>query len=187
MGVFAIGVTHGGIRAGLAGSLAGAVGQSVLGCSNQYQLATVRGRVTCQGKPAAGGQVVFEPIDAPDQTGRPRGQSGRPSRGTVEDDGTFTLTCDLVADGKPGQRAAGALTGPHRVLFTMPLTKRPTVDADTKIVLAGPENQAELKAAEEAIARVRVYAPLPCGVKIAPGEVDVKPGDNVFEFVLRPK
>ncbi len=163
------------------------IGGQVLGCANPYRLATVRGHVTCQGKPAVGGQVVFLPIDAPERTGRPSGQSGRPSRGTVGADGTFTLTCELIADGKPGESAPGALIGPHRVLFKMPLTTRPTMDADTRIVLSGAEHKAELKAAEEALARVPVYAPLPCSDKITPGEVEVKPGSNEFEFTLAPK
>jgi hypothetical protein len=160
------------------------IGGQVLGCGgNSYRLAVVRGRVTCQGKPAAGGLVIFVPVDAPEQTGRPSGQSGRPSRGTVEADGTFTLTCDLVADGKPGEQAPGALVGPHRVLFKMPRTTRATLDADTKYVLSG----AELKAEAERLARLPVYPPLPCSDKIQPGEVVVKPGDNEFEFTLPPK
>jgi len=101
----------------------------------------------------------------------------------VGEDGTFTLVCDLVADGKPGEQAPGALVGPHRVTFTMPRTTRATLDADTKYVLSG----AELKAEEERLARLPVYAPLPCGDKITPGEVEVKAGENEFEFVLTPK
>jgi hypothetical protein len=164
------------------------IGGQILGCGgNPYRLATVRGRVTCQGKPATGGEVVFQPIDAPEKTGRASGQSGRPSRGTVEADGTFTLTCDLIADGKPGESAPGALLGPHRVVFKMPRTTRPTMDADTRLVLSGPEHKAELKAAEEALTRVPVYAPLPCSDKITPGEVEVKAGKNEFEFTLQPK
>jgi hypothetical protein len=160
------------------------IGGQMMGCSgNAYRMATVRGRVTCHGKPAVGGEVVFQPIDAPERTGRPKGQSGRPSRGTVGEDGTFTLTCDQVADGKPGEQAPGALVGPHRVLFKMPRTTRPALDADTKYVLSG----AELKAEEERLAHLPVYPPLPCGDKITPGEVEVKPGENNFEFTLQPK
>jgi hypothetical protein len=72
-------------------------------------------------------------------------------------------------------------------MFNMPRTKPATLDADTRIVLAGPEHAAELKAAEEAVARVPVYAPLPCSNKISPAEVEVKPGENEFEFTLQPK
>ena len=32
-----------------------------------------------------------------------------------------------------------------------------------------------------------IYPPLPCSNKIEPGEVEVKPGDNLFEFTLPPK
>jgi hypothetical protein len=148
------------------------------GCgSNAYQMAPVRGRITCQGKPAAGGVVTFMPINAPEKTGRPAGFTGAASKGTVEADGTFTLTS---MDGKSGP---GALVGPHRVLFQAPPTRRPTIPADDRAAMS-PE---EIKAAEEANSRLPVYPPLPCSTNPSPGEVEVKPGDNEFEFTLQPK
>jgi hypothetical protein len=57
------------------------------GCSRKSPAgpATVRGRVTFQGQPLAGGLVVFSPD--PD-----RGGSGKPARGDLDADGAFRLT-----------------------------------------------------------------------------------------------
>jgi hypothetical protein len=56
------------------------------GCSRKTPPgpATVRGRVTFQGQPLAGGLIVFSPD--PD-----RGGKGKPARGDLEPDGTFQL------------------------------------------------------------------------------------------------
>ena len=56
------------------------------GCSRKPAAgpATVRGRVTFQGRPLAGGLVVFSPD--PD-----RGGSGKPARGDLDPDGAFRL------------------------------------------------------------------------------------------------
>src|SRR5262245_26561306 len=56
------------------------------GCSRKPPPApgTVRGKVTFQGQPVAGGLVVFSPD--PD-----RGGEGKPARGELEPDGTFQL------------------------------------------------------------------------------------------------
>ncbi|HXG12132.1 MAG TPA: hypothetical protein VNK04_20425 [Gemmataceae bacterium] len=150
----------------------------VSGCgANPYRMAPVRGRVTCNGKPATGGVIKFLPIDAPEKTGRKPGHTGHPSSGTVGEDGSFTLTS---MDGKSGP---GALIGPHKVVFEAPPTRRPTLSADDRSVMS-PE---EIKAAEAELARRPVYPPLPCSTTITPGEVEVKPGDNYFEFTLQPK
>lgn len=76
--------------------LAGAVGVAVhLGCgaSAPPAAAEVGGRLTFQGKPVAGGVVVFAPDPA-------RGATGPPVRADTRADGTF----DLPADGtvRPG-------------------------------------------------------------------------------------
>jgi hypothetical protein len=150
----------------------------VAGCgSDPYKMAPVRGRITCQGKPAAGGVVIFQPLDAPDRTGRPAGHTGTASSGVVGEDGTFTLT---AMDGRSGP---GALVGPHRILFQPPPTKRPTLSADDRASMT-PE---EIRAVEEQLRNRPVYPPLPCGDKPTPGEVEVKPGDNMFEFTLGAK
>ena len=158
-----------------------------VGCGNKYQMAEVRGRVTCDGKPATGGEVAFEPIDDPARTGRPPGRAGRTSHGIVQDDGSFTLVCDLIPDSGVGHKGPGALVGPHRVFFTPPPTKRPTMSAESRKVLEEVGQPGELKAFEEAYAKIPIYPPLPCGTGIDPGEVEVKPGQNEFEFKLQPK
>jgi hypothetical protein len=119
--------------------------------------------------------IVFQPIDAPEQTGRPAGHPGSAPRGTVGVDGTFTLTS---VDGKPG-----TLIGPHRVIFQMPPTKRPRLLAEEREGMS-PE---EIKAVEEEFSRRPVYPPLPCSANITPAEVEVKPGDNNFELSLQPR
>src|SRR5207344_3074428 len=52
---------------------------ALCGCGRDpYQLVGVKGHVTtCDGKPAAGGTVVFYPVDDPDTTGRKKGNPGR--------------------------------------------------------------------------------------------------------------
>ena len=150
---------------------------SVAGCSgNPYEFAPVRGRITCDDKPAAGGVITFQPIDAPEKTGRPAGHSGTASTAMVGEDGTFTLKS---IDGS----SEGALIGPHQVLFQAPPTKRPTLSADDRASMT-PD---ELKAAEAEIASRPVYPPLACSTNVAPSEVEVKPGENEFVFTLQVK
>src|SRR5262245_31366693 len=89
-------------------SLAAALFLALLtGCGGDpYRLVEVRGKViSCDGKPAAGGTVVFYPVDEPDATGRKAGNPGREARGTVEADGSFFLTTIGITP------ARGAVTG----------------------------------------------------------------------------
>jgi hypothetical protein len=147
------------------------------GCGGDpYQYAPVRGRVTCNDKPAAGGVIIFQPIDSPDKTGRPAGHSGSASSATIGEDGSFTLKS---IDGA----SEGALIGPHQVIFQAPPTKRPTLTAEDRASMT-PE---ELKRAEAEIASRKVYPPLACSTNVAPGEVEVQPGENDFTFTLQPK
>ena len=164
------------LRSGLAWALTSA---AICGCRGDlYQLVEVRGKVTtCEGKPAAGGIVVFYPVDDPEASGRPAGNPGREARGSVTDDGTFTLTTIGM---KP---APGVVKGRHRVAFEMPPTRRPTLPADDRATMT-PE---EAKKVEADFASRPVYPPLPCSDQIQPAEVTVKAASDEFEFKLPPK
>jgi hypothetical protein len=156
------------------------LGMLCSGCGeNLYETAEVTGRVTCNGKPAVGGYVVFEPIDAPEKTGRPAGNPGRIARGIVQEDGSFTLVLDPRG---PELAKEGAFTGPHRISFIPPLTEPiPWDPADNWLP---PEDQEKLK---KELAATPVFKPLECGPEgITPTEVEVKPGTNEFEFTLQP-
>jgi len=150
-----------------------------IGCkSDPYKLVPVTGTVTsCEGKPAAGGVVVFAPIDNPEVTGRKSGNPGREARGEVAADGTFTLTTIGIPP-KPG-----VVTGPHRVTFEMPSGRRPSLSAEDKSNMT-PD---EIKKIEAEFASRVVHPPLPCSDKIQPEEVVVKAGGSHFEFKLPPK
>ncbi len=149
------------------------------GCrADPYRLVEVRGRVTsCDDKPAAGGTVVFYPVDDPQATGRKAGNPGREARGRVGDDGAFTLTTIGI------RPAPGAVMGPHRVAFEMPPTRRPVLTGEDKASMT-PE---EIKANEADFAGRKVYAPIACSDQIQPGEVSVKADGNDFDFKLPPR
>jgi hypothetical protein len=144
------------------------------GCANPYEQAPVSGRVTCDGKPATGGTILFQPVDDPSRTGRPAGQPGTASSGVIGEDGSFVLTS---VDPSLGE---GALIGPHRLIFQAPPTKRPVLVADERAVMSAEE----IAAAEEELARFRVYPPLACSETLEPGEVEVQRGENEFVFTL---
>src|SRR3954468_1160518 len=107
----------------------------LVGCSRDpYKLVSVTGTVTsCEGKPAAGGVIVFAPIDDPETTGRKSGNPGREARGEIRADGTFTLTTIGIPP-KPG-----AVTGPHRITFGMPTGRRPTLSGEDKANMTAEE------------------------------------------------
>ncbi len=152
-------------------------GLLLAGCGDSvYEFAEVTGKVTCDGKPAWGGVLIFEPLDAPDKTGRPKGQPGRRSHGLVKEDGTFTLTYE---PGGGGKAASGAITGPHRITFIQPQsTPWKWNSADDWMA---PEEKDKLKAD---LASRSVYPELSCGDVLTPGEVEVKAGGSSFEFTL---
>ena len=149
------------------------------GCrGDPYRLVPVSGTVTtCEGKPAAGGTVVFYPVDDPSVTGRKAGNPGRDARGTVGEDGKFTLTTIGM---KP---APGAVMGPHRVAFEMPPTRRPTILPEERAAMS-PE---EIQKVEADFKSRPVFQPIPCSDQIQPGEVKVADGPNDFEFKLPPR
>jgi hypothetical protein len=155
----------------------GSLGLLAGGCgSNLYELAEVTGTVTCNGEPALGGWVIFQPIDDPERTGRPPGEPGGVSRGIVKEDGSFTLTMDALGSNEP---RPGALIGPCRVAFMPPRTE--AVRWDPQDNWLPEEDKQKLK---EQLASYEVFEPLECGTTIAPGEVEVVDGANTFEFTL---
>jgi hypothetical protein len=149
------------------------------GCAEHaYEYAVVRGKVTtCEGKPAEGGIVVFHPVDAPSETGRPAGNPGRSARGVVGADGTFSL--ETVGSASM-TATAGALTGRHRVSFEMPPTKKPALTEGEKSIMSSEE----VEKVEAEFAARAVYEPLPCSAEITPGEITVAAGENTFDFSL---
>lgn len=150
---------------------------AMAGCGGDaYQLATVKGKILCNGQPAVGGMIVLDPIDDPKVTGRPTGEPGRASRAMVGEDGTFVLVIDARGT---EQATEGAIVGRHRVSFSLPNTKPVAWNREDDWL---PEDEkAKLKAE---IALIKVFKPLACGAAISPGEVEVKPGANSFEFTL---
>jgi len=150
----------------------------LVGCNDPYRLVEVKGKVTsCDGKPAAGGTVVFYPVDDPDSSGRKAGNPGREARGTVEADGTFYLTSIGI------QPKRGAVSGRHKVAFEMPPTRRPALLPEERASLP-PD---EVKKIEADFASRPVYQPLNCSDQIQPAEATVAQSGGEFEFMLPPK
>lgn len=78
------------------------------GCSKSpFDLAPVHGKVTIDGKPVPAGRVMFAPI----AKGESR-EVGKPAFGTLQPDGTFTLTTFEEGD--------GAVVGEHWVTIFGP-------------------------------------------------------------------
>lgn len=72
------------------------------GCGNSAGLVPVKGKVLYKGEPASGAVVYFHP-----EKGSAAGSEALPiPTGTVEDDGTFSLSSDNLGNGaKPGKYA----------------------------------------------------------------------------------
>jgi hypothetical protein len=113
------------------------------GCSSKPPpgAATVRGRVTFQYQPVAGGLVVFSPD--PD-----RGGGGKPARGDLALDGTFRLKYGddtAIPPGwyrvaiAPAPAVYPAITYPDRPVFP-PQLARPDKSGLVREVQAGQEN-----------------------------------------------
>ena len=73
-------------------------------------MAPVKGRVTYHGQPLKFGGVMLQP------------ESGQPARGTIQPDGTFTIS----TEGAPG-----AVLGTHKVRVTCFESQRPDVVVST--------------------------------------------------------
>jgi hypothetical protein len=139
----------------------------VSGCGDgRPERAPVRGKVTMNGQPVPLGTIQFWP------------EEGRPARGTINKDGTYTLTTFEQGD--------GAILGKHTV------TIEATMTAD---------NAPKPKSIEEEISiysdpNTRDIGGTVSRTLIPPGYADrtktplsaeVKPGENTFDFPLKPK
>ena len=116
-----------------------------VGCSNQPEVAPVRGVVMMDGKPLPGGRIMFEPIASGDNK-----VIGKSAFGEIESDGTFVLMTYEEGDGAlvgshhpvvmgdrqeedPELNPKGIRTGPNIGVIRMPET--------TFEVVAGQENE----------------------------------------------
>lgn len=95
--------------------------------------ATVRGAVTFQGRPLAGGLVVF----APD---RDKGNGGRPVAAAVEPDGSYALAADGSATVPPGWYRVTISDPPGDGSAFPAALRRPDRSGLAREVVAGREN-----------------------------------------------
>lgn len=151
------------------------------GCGrNPYRYAEkVTGTVTCNGKPAAGGIIYFQPVDDSAKTKRPRGEPGPSSVARIEADGTFTLIVPRVGSNR---QRDGALIGPHQVTFQVPRTTNAPADPEVLRGLSPEEAEKE----KERVENLPLAQALECGNGITPSSVEVKAGANKFDFTLQP-
>lgn len=82
--------------------LAGAcVGASLSGCgsSEHFDVAPVKGKVLCSGKPVPEGIVQFAPISTEAPTGNKARRPGKSGAGEIKSDGTFEISTYQLGDG----------------------------------------------------------------------------------------
>jgi hypothetical protein len=152
----------------------------VPGCSRDpyANFVAVTGTLLCDGKPAEGATVIFSPVDAPEETGRAKGNPGPASRGVVQADGTFSL---ITWNYRGKEQTVGALVGPHSVRVDPPMTQAPAMTVQQ----AGlpPKERAEVQAELDALP---LFEPLECGTQVEPESIEVTSDEekNKFEFHL---
>ncbi len=76
------------------------------GCGNA-EIAPVKGRVMCNGKPVVAAMIIFSPTPTSDKDMNP----GKPASGYTDDDGVFVLSTHRELD--------GAQIGQHNVNITL--------------------------------------------------------------------
>lgn len=135
------------VAAGLAVLLGGCGG------GDDRDTATVHGKVTYNGAPLPGGGVTFVPVSGEGAT-----TGGKPAAGTINPDGTYTLT--TYEDGD------GAVIGKHHVGVSPP-----------------PPPGAGAEAPEGTHAAPTPPSPF-AGLKPTTEEVEVKAGDNEINIEL---
>ena len=90
---------------GLVPTICALLAASFSGCGgNKFDVAPVRGKVTCGGQPVTSGIVTFVPV-APEGGGEP----GKAASGRIGPDGTFVLNTYETGD--------GAIIGRHTVYY----------------------------------------------------------------------
>jgi hypothetical protein len=135
---------------------------ALIGCGGaSYELAPVKGQVTCQGKPVPGGTVTLSLIAEGEETE----MAAPPASGIVDENGNFTLT----TQGQPG-----AAVGKHKITFTMPEVER------TESGGGDPEDEAERKAEQELAQKL---AKIPCR-RPARQEFTVEAGGSTLDLKL---
>ncbi len=95
------------------------------GCESKthYEHATVRGKVTYNGKPVTFGQVLFVPVEPP------KDGLAQPASGSINADGTYELKSE--AD-------AGAVLGEHKVLVISVIGDKPAETPEAPKADAAP-------------------------------------------------
>jgi hypothetical protein len=140
------------------------------GCGGtKYDLAPVRGQVTCQGQPVPGGRVIFTPAEAGKRSEMP----APPAMAFVDEDGNFELYTET---------RKGAMVGKHRVSFAITDVEEvddidPSQSDDPKEAAAELEEQ---KAEREIALKL---ARMPCR-RPSVQEVTVESGENVINIEL---
>jgi hypothetical protein len=117
-----------------------ALGGSGGGCgaAETRSPATVRGRVLFQGRPLAGGMVVFTPD--PD-----RGPAGQPARATISPHGEYRLTSDGSPYISPGWYRVAIADPPQTVRGFPAALRRPDRSGIEREVISGKENVFEFE------------------------------------------
>ena len=131
------------------------------GCTTeQSKLATVHGRVTVDGKPVPGAQILFMP------------PGDRVATGTTDEDGYYRLSTFDKHD--------GAVVSQHLVTITcLPLIPVQPMTADMAALPAGPK--IELPQDENWVSPIPKKYSDPAN---PPFSIRVKPGDNEIDFDL---
>lgn len=96
-----------------------------IGCGGGPRLAPVSGKVTLDGKPLAGADISFYPVNV-----KAGSDAGIASTGKTDVNGEYSL------ETTKGQR--GAVVGPHRVSITRPIEDVGDADTRPKRTRAGP-------------------------------------------------
>lgn len=125
------------------------------GCEQSpYELAPVRGTVRIDGRPLAGGRVMFAPIAQGDSR-----EAGKPAFGTIQSDGNYILTTYRDNDGAVVGEHWITIFGPQAGAKAIQHTRSTTpkfrrfVVRQKQPVVAGQNNQIDIQVTTQEIAR----------------------------------